>query len=66
MTGFFVSGMIRNKKELEAINYVIDDLYTGHFDEIMARAQGAPYQWIYFRLASTPPQAFLNFTEQIY
>ena len=66
MTGFCVSGMIRNKKELEAIKYDIDDLYTGHFDEIMARAQGAPYQWIYFRLASTPPQAFLNFTEQIY
>ena len=62
-TGFLVSGMIKNKKELEAIKYDLDDSFGGQF---MDRARGEPYQWVYFRLDSTPPQAFLNFTEQIY
>jgi hypothetical protein len=65
-TGFLVSGMIKNKKELEAIKYDLDDSFGGQFDSLMDRARGEPYQWVYFRLDSTPPQAFLNFTEQIY
>lgn len=66
MTGFFVSGMIKNKKELETIKYDLDDTYGGQFDQIMARAQDKPYQWIYFRLDSTPVEAYLNFQERLY
>jgi len=65
-TGFLVSGMIKNKKELEAIKYDLDDSFGGNFEELMDRARGEPYQWIYFRLDSNPPEAFLNFTEKIY
>tara|TARA_R110000744_G_scaffold101612_1_gene195858 strand:+ start:2125 stop:2856 length:732 start_codon:yes stop_codon:yes gene_type:complete len=65
-TGFLVSGMIKNKKELEAIKYDLDDSFGGRFEELMDRARGEPYHWVYFRLDSNPPQAFLDFTEQIY
>ena len=65
-TSFIVSGMIKNKKELEAIKYDLDDSYGGRFDELMERARGEPYQWVYFRLDSCPPEAYLNFSEQIY
>jgi len=65
-TGYLISGMISNRKELEAIKYDLDDSFGGRFDELMEHARGEPYQWVYFRLDSTPPQAFLNFTEQIY
>ncbi len=65
-TGFLVSGMIKNKKELEAIKYDLDDSFGGNFEELMERARGEPYQWIYFRLDSNPPEAYLNFTERIY
>tara|TARA_R110000765_G_scaffold64189_2_gene124760 strand:- start:1807 stop:2538 length:732 start_codon:yes stop_codon:yes gene_type:complete len=65
-TGFLISGMIKNKKELEAIKYDLDDSFGGNFDEIMEKARGEPYQWIYFRLDTTPPEAYLNFKEQVY
>ena len=58
--------MIKNKKELESLKYDLDDSFGGNFDEIMEKARGEPYQWIYFRLDSTPPTAFLNFKEQVY
>jgi len=65
-TGLIVSGMIKNKKELETLRYDLDDTYGGRFDELMEKARTKPYDWVYFRLDSTPPTAFLNFTEQIF
>lgn len=65
-TGFLVSGMIKNKKELEAIRYDLDDSFGGRFDELMDHARGEPYQWVYFRLDSNPPEAYLNFSDRIY
>lgn len=65
-TGLLVSGMIKNKKELESLKYDLNDTFNGQFDTIMDRARGEPYQWIYFRMDSTPPQAFLNFVEQVF
>ena len=65
-TGFCVSGMIKNRKELDALKYDLDDSFGGKFEEIMAHAQGEMYSWVYFRLDSTPPEAYLNFHTQIY
>jgi|TARA_R110000744_G_scaffold280233_1_gene392367 hypothetical protein len=65
-TGLMVSGMIKNKKELESLKYDLDDTFGGQFDSIMERARVTPYSWIYFRLDSTPPEAFLNFTEKVF
>ena len=65
-TGFLVSGMIKNRKELDALKYDLDDTFGGQFEEIMAHAQGDMYSWIYFRLDSTPPEAYLNFHTQVY
>lgn len=65
-TGLLVSGMIKNKKELESLKYDLDDTFGGQFDTIMERARNEPYGWIYFRLDSTPPEAFLNFTEKVF
>jgi len=65
-TGMIVSGMIKNTKELDALKYDLNDTYGGRFEEIMAHAQGDMYSWIYFRLDSTPPEAYLNFHTQVY
>jgi hypothetical protein len=65
-TGLIVSGMIKNRKELDSLKYDLDDTFGGQFEAIMLKAQQAPYNFVYFRLDSTPPQAFLNFKEQLY
>jgi len=65
-TGLIVSGMIKNRKELDSLKYDLDDTFGGNFDSIMARAQGDPYNFVYFRMDSTPPEAFLNFKEKLY
>ena len=65
-TGIIVSGMIKNRKELDTLAYDLDDTFGGQFDEIMNHARGEPYQWIYFRLDSTPPEAYLNFKDKVF
>ena len=65
-TGLLVSGMIKNKKELESLKYDLDDTFGGQFDEIMEKARGENYNFVYFRLDSTPPEAYLNFKDRIY
>lgn len=65
-TGIIVSGMIKNRKELDTLAYDLDDTFGGQFAEIMEHARGEPYQWIYFRLDSTPPEAYLNFKDKVF
>ena len=68
MTGLFVSGMLRSKKEIETIKYDIADTFGGDqaFDEYLERARQEPYSWLYFRLDSQPPEVYLNFKEKLY
>ncbi len=65
-TGIIVSGMIKNRKELDTLAYDLDDTFGGQFETIMEHARGEPYQWIYFRLDSTPPEAYLNFKDKVF
>ena len=65
-TGIIVSGMIKNRKELDTLAYDLDDTFGGQFESIMEHARGEPYQWIYFRLDSTPPEAYLNFKDKVF
>ena len=65
-TGIIISGMIKNRKELDTLAYDLDDTFGGQFETIMEHARGEPYQWIYFRLDSTPPEAYLNFKDKVF
>ena len=65
-TGIIISGMIKNRKELDTLAYDLDDTFGGQFESIMEHARGEPYQWIYFRLDSTPPEAYLNFKDKVF
>jgi hypothetical protein len=65
-TGLMVSGMIKNKKELDTLRYDLDDTFGGRFDEFMTKAKVNPYSWLYFRMDSTPPEVFLNFKEKLF
>jgi hypothetical protein len=58
--------MIKNRKELDTLAYDLDDTFGGQFETIMELARGEPYQWIYFRLDSTPPEAYLNFKDKVF
>ena len=64
-TGLMISGMIKNKKELDTLRYDLDDTVGGQFDEFMQRAREQPYSWLYFRMDSVTPEVYLNFKEQL-
>ena len=64
-TGLMISGMIKNKKELDTLRYDLDDTVGGQFDEFMQRAREQPYSWLYFRMDSVKPEVYLNFKEQL-
>ena len=36
------------------------------FEEMIRRVQEVPYTWLYLRLDTKPPQALMNFQEQLY
>jgi len=68
MTGLLLSGNIKSNKELTSIKEDIADTFGGSakFDEYYERAKEKPYQWLYFRLDSTPPEVYLNFKEKLF
>ena len=67
-TGMMISGNIRNEKEISAVVEDYADTYGGkeNFMNMFRRVQEQPYQWLYLKLDTTPPTAFLNFEEQMF
>ena len=67
-TGMMISGNIRNDKEISNIVEDYADTFGGKesFLNMFQRVQAAPYQWLYLKLDTTPPTAFLNFEEQLF
>ena len=67
-TGIFISGAIKNKKELQSLHDEYADAVGGSqmWDEYIRRNQEAPYSWLYLRLSKSPCEVYLNFKEQLY
>jgi hypothetical protein len=67
-TGVFISGAIKNKKELQSIREEYADSCGGEqlFDSFIKRNQEAPYSWLYLRLSTSPCQVILNFNERLF
>lgn len=66
-TGVFISGAVKNKKELGAITEEYADSCGGtqKFEEMIRRNQEQPYSWLYLRLSSSPCEVYLNFKERL-
>ena len=67
-TGLLFSGNIKSRKEWESIMDDYADTFGGRqrFEEMIKRVQEVPYTWLYLRLDTKPPQALMNFQEQLY
>ena len=67
-TGLLFSGHIKNHKDWDRIAEDFADTYGGreHFMSMVARVQAVPYAFLYLKLDTQPPEAFLNFSEQLY
>mgnify|MGYP003132381179 CR=1 FL=1 len=68
MTGLLLSGNMKSQKEIESIKDDIGDTFGGHaaIDHYIERAREKPFSWLYFRLDSTPPEVYLDFTERLF
>jgi len=67
-TGVFISGAIRNKKELQSLHDEYADSVGGSekWEEYIRRNQEKPYSWLYLRLSKSPCEVYLNFKERLY
>lgn len=67
-TGVFISGAIKNKKELQSLEEEYGDAVGGSasFNEMIKRNQEKPYSWLYLRLSKSPCEVYLNFKERLY
>tara|TARA_R110002096_G_scaffold79948_5_gene187713 strand:- start:505 stop:1272 length:768 start_codon:yes stop_codon:yes gene_type:complete len=67
-TGVFISGAIKNRKELQSLHDEYSDAVGGSqmWDEYIRRNQENPYSWLYLRLSKSPCEVYLNFKEQLY
>jgi hypothetical protein len=67
-TGIFISGAIKNKKELQSLHDEYADCVGGSqkWDEMIKRNQEQPYSWLYLRMSRSPCEVYLNFKERLF